>query len=59
MGRVNKNAGFGITEAAREARRQYQRDWRKNNPEKVAAIQARYWEKKAKEEKPADEQGTV
>lgn len=58
MGRINKNAGYGITEAAREARRQYQRNWRKNNPEKVAAIQARYWGKKVKE-KPADEQRTI
>ena len=47
--------------AKREARRQYQRNWRKNNPDKVKAIQQRHWEKKARElmtesgEKEADE----
>lgn len=35
--------------AKREARRQYQREWRKNNPDKVKAQRNRYWEKKGKE----------
>lgn len=35
--------------AKREARRQYQREWRMNNPDKVKAQRERYWEKKGKE----------
>lgn len=36
-----------IEEKVREAKRMYQREWRKKNPEKSAAIYRRYWEKKA------------
>lgn len=36
-----------MTEAAKEARRRYNRKWRKNNPERVANNQARYWQKQA------------
>lgn len=32
-----------------EMRREYQRKWRKENPEKVRAIAERYWKKKAVE----------
>ena len=32
-----------------QARREYQRRWRKNNPDKVRETNRRYWEKKAKE----------
>lgn len=32
---------------AEEARREYFRRWRKNNPEKVKAAQLRYWQRKA------------
>ena len=35
--------------AMKEARRQYMREWRKNNPDKVRAHQQRYWEKKGRE----------
>lgn len=38
-----------MTEAAREARRAYKREWNKKNRDKVAAAQRRYWEKKARE----------
>lgn len=38
-----------MSETAKEARRAYQRKWRRENPEKVQAIQNRFWEKKAKE----------
>jgi len=38
-----------MTEAAVEARKAYMREWRKRNKEKVRQINARYWEKKAKE----------
>lgn len=33
--------------ANRERVREAQKRWRRKNPEKVAAIQARYWEKRA------------
>ena len=35
--------------SAAEAKRLYQREWRRKNPEKVRAIQQRYWERKALE----------
>lgn len=38
-----------MSEEAKKARNEYLREWRKRNPDKVAAIKARYWEKKAKE----------
>jgi len=36
-----------MTDAAKEARRAYFREWKKNNPEKVKAAQARFYEKLA------------
>lgn len=36
-------------EAANAARREYQREWRKKNPDKVRATQQRYWTRKAAE----------
>ena len=36
-----------MTEEAKEARRQYKRQWAKDNPEKVKAQQERYWAKRA------------
>lgn len=38
-----------MTEAAKEARRAYRREWAKKNPDKVAAMQERYWTKRAAE----------
>lgn len=38
-----------LSEAAREARNAYMRDYNKRNPEKRKAYLARYWEKKAKQ----------
>ena len=38
-----------MTEQAAEARRAYRRAWAKKNPEKVKAIQERYWAKKAEQ----------
>lgn len=38
-----------MSEEAREARREYMRDWRGRNPDKVRAYNARYWRKKAAE----------
>lgn len=40
---------YAAAAAKREARREYQRKWRQNNPDKVKAIQQRYWEKKGRE----------
>ena len=34
-----------------EARNKYYREYRKKNPEKIRAINKRYWEKKEKNEK--------
>lgn len=31
----------------RKAKREYYREWRRNNPERVAQIQERFWQKKA------------
>ena len=36
-----------MTEEARKARNEYQRKWRRNNPEKFQAQIARYWQRKA------------
>lgn len=46
---VNKQKHAGMTAAAKAARAQYAKEWRKKNPEKQNAIMARYWEKKARE----------
>ena len=36
-----------MNDAAKEARRAYKRKWARENPDKIKAQQARYWEKKA------------
>lgn len=36
-----------MTEAAKEARRLYRREWNRKNRDKVKAAQERYWERKA------------
>lgn len=38
-----------ISEEAKKARRDYMRKYRKNNPDKIRDINARYWERKAKQ----------
>ena len=38
-----------IQELAREKQREYQREWRRNNPDKVKEYNQRYWRKKALE----------
>lgn len=43
-------AGGGhMTEAAKEARRAYKREWNRRNKDKVKAAQERYWNKRAEE----------
>ena len=39
--------GQRMTEAAKEARRQYKREWNRKNRDKVRESQRRYWERKA------------
>lgn len=36
-----------MTEEARAARNAYKREWAKKNPDKVKAIQDRYWTRRA------------
>lgn len=38
-----------LEELAREKQREYQRGWRRNNPDKVREYNQRYWRKKALE----------
>lgn len=38
-----------IMELVRRERNRYAKEWRKNNPEKVAANNRRYWQRKALE----------
>lgn len=44
--------------AAKAARNAYAKEWRRKNPDKVKAANARYWEKKAAEMKLAEEVAT-
>lgn len=44
---------------AKAVRNAYAREWRKNNPDKVKAANARYWEKKAAEMKTVEEVATA
>ncbi len=39
-----------MNEQAKAKRREYKREWNRKNREKVAAAQARYWERKASEQ---------
>lgn len=36
-----------LEEQAKAAKRDYQRQWRKRNPERMKAINARYWQRRA------------
>ncbi len=44
-----------MTDAAREARRAYKREWNHKNRDKVQAAQMRYWERKAAEMEAAEQ----
>ena len=53
-----------MTEAAKEARRAYKREWNRRNPEKVKAHQEKFYAKKAaqaaaQQADPADEPAQV
>lgn len=43
-----------LSEAAREARRQYKKKWNQENRDKVKAAQNKYWENRAEREKKAE-----
>lgn len=43
----NSTSKTGMSKAAREAQRQYNREWRKANRDKVREYNERYWMKKA------------
>ncbi|MBM6976424.1 phosphatase [Intestinimonas butyriciproducens] len=46
-----------LTQAAVEARREYQREWRRKNKDKVKANNHRYWERRAQKEAMAEGRG--
>lgn len=46
-----------MTEAAKEARRAYRREWNKTHKENIKRHQATYWEKKAREAAAAKSDG--
>lgn len=46
--------GQRMTEAAKEARRQYKREWNRKNKDKVRESQRRYWERKAAAQQETD-----
>ena len=37
---------MGMNDKAKQARNEYMKNWRKNNPDKIKRIQERYWNKK-------------
>lgn len=58
MAKVRQKA-TPLSEAAKEARRAYKREWARNNPEKVRAAQQRYWQKRADKMQEAATQTTT
>jgi len=48
MSKSTRTVSDYMTDEAKKARREYARQWRLNNPDKVRANLARYWERKAK-----------
>jgi hypothetical protein len=51
MNKANERYHAQLSDAAKEARRAYAREWRRRNPDKIRAARDRYWEKKAREAK--------
>lgn len=50
---------MAMTEAAREKRREYKRNWNRANRDKVKQYQERYWTKKVEEDKQKTAEGQV
>jgi hypothetical protein len=46
---VTEKQNMTMTAKAREARRLYMAEWRRNNKDKIARAQNRYWERRASE----------
>lgn len=46
---MNKLNEKQLKELAIKARREYHREWRRNNPDKVREYREKYWQKKALE----------
>lgn len=44
-----KKKSVELSEAARKARAEYQKEWAKNNPDKINKYRKNYWERKAQE----------
>lgn len=60
MSHANTRYHVNLSDAAKRARADYAKEWRKKNPEKQREINRRYWEKKAQEPAPdpvPEEQG--
>lgn len=49
---------MGMTEEAREARRQYKKEWARKNADKVKRYQENYWQHKAEQQAGQDEKET-
>lgn len=47
MSHANTRYHANLSDAAKRARADYAKEWRKKNPDKQKAINDRYWEKKA------------
>lgn len=45
-----------MTEAAKKDRREYYREWRRKNPERVRAAQERYWTKRVQAQNNPEQQ---
>lgn len=43
-----KNTKIQLSEEAKQKRAEYQRNWRRKNPDRLRKYQANYWERKAK-----------
>lgn len=54
MCKANKTRTTFFSEAARQARAAYAREWREKNPEKEREIKLRYWERKAQKRAEAE-----
>lgn len=50
MSHANKRYADSMSEAAKRARADYVKEWRRKNPDKEKAIRTRYWEKKASQQ---------
>ena len=48
-----------MTKESKAAAARYMREWKSRNKEKVKAYNAKYWKKRAKEYKKADEAGEM